>query len=118
MNPPLQIQQIKEYTVVEFRTASLMDPIELERIGKSIYRLVEEEDRRKILLDFERVTFISSQAIGIVMNVRKKLLALPHSKLVLCGVGPRIMEVLKLVGLLKVLTIRPSQHEAINVVAA
>lgn len=110
----LQVQQIKECTVVEFKTPSLMNPMELEQIAKALYHLIEEEDRRKIVLDFEQVKFVSSQAIGIVMNMRKKMATLHHSHLVLCGVGPKLMEVLKLSGLLKLLVIKPSQREAVN----
>jgi len=110
----LQVQQIKECTVVEFKTPSLMNPMELEQIAKALYHLIDEEDRRKIVLDFEQVKFVSSQAIGIVMNTRKKLAALKNAQLVLCGVGPKLSEVLKLSGLLKLLTIKPSQREAVN----
>ena len=92
-----------------------MDPIELENLGIALYRLVDEEDRRRIILDFEVVTFLSSQAIGIVLNMNKKLKALPHSKLVLCGVGPRLMELIKITRLDKILTIKPSQKEALKI---
>jgi len=110
----LQVQQVKDYTVVEFMTPSLMNPMELEQIAKALYHMVDTENRRKIVLDFEQVKFVSSQALGIVMNLRKKLATLKHTHLVLCGVGPKLMEVLKLSGLLKLLTITPSQREALE----
>src|SRR5687768_12093934 len=34
------VQQVEKYTVVEFQTASLMNPTDLERIGAALYRLV------------------------------------------------------------------------------
>lgn len=110
------VQQVEKYTVVEFRNPSLMDPIELETIGRSLYRLVDEEDKRKIILDFEKVQFLSSQAIGIVLTMNKKLTALKTSKLILCGVGPKLMELLKITRLDRLLTIKPSQREALKVV--
>jgi anti-sigma B factor antagonist len=114
-SPHLTIQTVEKFTVVEFRTPSLMDPVQLEEIGKSIYRLVDEEDRRWIVLDFEKVTYLSSQAIGIVLNVNKKLSALKNSKLILCGVGARLMELIKITRLDRILTIKPSQREAVKV---
>jgi anti-anti-sigma regulatory factor len=42
------------------------------------------------------------------------LAALPHSKLLLCGVTPRLMELLRITRLDKVLTIKPTQNEAVN----
>ena len=92
-----------------------MDPVQLEDIGKSLYRLVDEEDQRRIVMDFERVTYLSSQAIGIVLHMNKKLSALKNSKLVLCGVGARLMELIKITRLDKILTIKPSQREAVKV---
>lgn len=116
MDMPLTIQEIEKYTVVQFRTPSLMDPVILERVGEAIYRLVDVEDRRWIILDFEQVEYLSSQAIGIVLTVNKKLAGLKHSSLVLCGVGPKLMELIKITRLDKVLKIKPSQREAVKVV--
>lgn len=109
-------QQVEKYTVVEFKRASLMDPIELEQISQSLYHLVDAEDKRRIILDFEKVQYLSSQAIGIVLTMNKKLAALKNSKLILCGVGARLQELLKITRLDRILTIKPSQQEAIKVV--
>jgi anti-sigma B factor antagonist len=108
------VQQVEKFTVIEFRQPSLMDPMELETIGQSLFRLVDEQDKRKIILDFEKVTYLSSQAIGIVLTMNKKLSALPNSKLILCGVGARLMELIKITRLDRILTIKPTQREAIK----
>jgi anti-sigma B factor antagonist len=115
MSPHFTVQQIEKYTVVEFKTASLMDQIELEKIGKEIYHLVDAEDRRMIILDFEKVQYLSSQAIGIVLTLNKKLTALKNSKFILCGVGPKLLELLKITRLDRILTVKPTQKEAVKV---
>ena len=112
---PFTIQQVEKYTIVEFKNPSLMDPLELEATGQELYKLVDEQDKRKIVLDFEKVQYLSSQAIGIILTMNKKLGTLPNSKLVLCGIGARLMELLKITRLDKLLTIKPSQREAIKV---
>ncbi|HEY7087934.1 MAG TPA: STAS domain-containing protein [Tepidisphaeraceae bacterium] len=113
---PFTVQQVEKFTVIEFRNPSLMDPIELEHIGQSLYRLVDAEDRRRLVLDFEKVQYLSSQAIGIILTLNKKLGALSNSKLVLCGIGPRLQELLKITRLDRLLTIKPSQKEAVKVI--
>jgi anti-sigma B factor antagonist len=118
MNPHFTVQPFDKYSVVEFRTPSLMDPIILEEIGKELYRLVDEEDRRKLVLDFEKVQYLSSQAIGIILTLNKKLAALKYSKLVLCGVGPKLMELLKITRLDRILSVKPTQSEAVKVFEA
>jgi anti-sigma B factor antagonist len=115
MDVPLTITEIEKYTVIEFRTPSLMDPAVLEAIGQAVYRLVDAEDRRLLVLDFERVEYLSSQAIGIVLTLNKKLAKLKHTSLVLCGVGPKLMELIKITRLDKVLKIKASQKEAVKV---
>lgn len=111
---PLLINQVEPWTVVEVRTASLMDPIELERIGQALYHLVDAEDKRLLIIDFAAVQYVSSQAIGIVMTLHKKLAALKHSELILCGVGEKLMQVIKITRLDRVLRLKPTQREAIK----
>lgn len=111
---PFILQPIDSVMIVEFRQASLMDPILLERMAQRLYKLVDEEDRRKIILDFESVTFLSSQAIGSILQLHRKLGALNNGKMVLCGVGTRLQELLRITRLDKVLTIKPTQKEALN----
>jgi anti-sigma B factor antagonist len=115
MSPHFTVQPIEKFTVVEFKTPSLMDPQILEDIGKELYRLVDEEDKRRLILDFEKVQYLSSQAIGIVLTLNKKLAALKNSKFVLCGVGPKLMELLKITRLDRILTVKPTQREAVKV---
>ena len=109
------VQKIEKYTVIEFKTPSLMNPSELEQIATDLYRLVDEEDRRYILLDFEKVKYLSSQAIGIVLTLHKKLSQLKKSSFVLVGVGPSLMQLLKITRLDKVLKIKDSQREGVKV---
>ena len=109
--------QIDKATVIEFRIPSLMDPVQLEMIQAQLFKLVDEEDRRLMILDFSRVEFISSQAIGIVIGLNRRLAKLPHSKLLLCGVSGKLIELLRITRLDRVLTIKPTQKEAINSLA-
>jgi len=115
MSPHFVINTVEKYTIIEFRIVSLMDSLLIEEIGSQLYPLVDEQDKRHIILDFEKVQYLSSQAIGLVLNMHKKLSTLKRSKLILCGVGPKLMELMKITRLDRVLTIKPSQAEAIKV---
>jgi anti-sigma B factor antagonist len=106
------VQKVRDYTVVEFTTPSLMDSRELDEISEELYKLVDEQDRREIVLDFTKVEYVSSQAIGIVMAMHRKLTPLKKSKLILCGLGPKLLELMRITRLDKVLAIKPSQAEA------
>jgi len=111
------LTQIDKATVVEFRIASLMDPVQLESIQQQLFKLVDEQDKRIMILDFSRVEFMSSQAIGIIIGLNKRLATLAHSKLLLCGVNSKLQELLRITRLDKVLKVKPTQKEAINSLA-
>ena len=87
---------------------------ELDQIGAALYRLVEVDGHQFILMDFTKVQYLSSQAIGIVMGMRKKISAIPKAKLVLCSVGPSVQQLLKITGLEKLLTIKPTQKDGLK----
>lgn len=110
---PFILQPIGPVMIVEFRQPSLMDPIVLENTSKKLIALVDEEDRRKMILDFEKVQYLSSQAIGILLTMKKKIDALGNGKLVLCGIGPKLAELLKITRLDKLMVIKATQKEAL-----
>ena len=109
------VRQSGKHTVIEFQTPSLMNPQDLERVGSQLFRMVDEEKRTRVVLDFGKVKYLSSQAIGIILTLNKKLTggAAGGEGLVLCGVGPQLMQLLKVTRLDRILTIKPSQKEAV-----
>lgn len=108
----ITVTQMGSYTMIEFYDRSMMDPIKLQELEKRLFALIDDEDRRQIVLDFTRVQFVASQFIGILIAMNKKLAALPRGRLVLCGVGPRLTELLRITRLDKVLHVRNSREEA------
>ena len=115
MSDIFQRKQAGQYTVIEFVTPSLMDPAVLESTAQSLYKIIDDEDKRKIVMDFEKVQYLSSQAIGIVLAMHKKLNSLADSKLILCAVGPKLMDLIKLTRLDRLLIIKATQKEAVAV---
>ena len=110
------VRQSGKHTVIEFQTPSLMNPQDLERVGSQLFRMVDEEKRTRVVLDFGKVKYLSSQAIGIILTLNKKLTggAAGGEGLVLCGVGPQLMQLLKITRLDRILTIKPTQKEAMQ----
>lgn len=101
-------------TVVEFKTASLMNPAELERLSTALYRLVDEEGSNQILLDFTSVKYLSSQAIGIIITLNKKATQQPGGRLVLCGVNESLLKLLKITRLDRILKIAATREQALE----
>lgn len=108
------LNQVGDTSVVDFQTASLMNPAELERLSTALYRLVDEEKRHRLLLDFTKVKYLSSQAIGIIITLNKKATQHAGGKLTLCGVAPPLMNLLKITRLDRVLKVTSTQAEALQ----
>ncbi|MDB5173027.1 MAG: anti-anti-sigma factor [Phycisphaerales bacterium] len=114
MDPFFSVGKLGEYTLVEFKTASLMNPTELERIAQGLYRLVDEDGAKLVLMDFTPVEYLSSQAIGMVVGLHKKVSQIPGGKLALCGVGPQLLQLLKITRLDRLLKVFKTQKEAVK----
>ena len=108
------INAYKTCVVVEIVTRSLLDTAELGALGADLYRLVDEQDNRRLVLDFGQVEYISSQALGILAQLHKKTAALPGGLLILCNVSPRMLGLLKIVKFDRLITIKATQVEAIR----
>ncbi len=104
MEPFFTERQDGTVTVITFTTESLMNSGELERIGDGLGRAVEAGGPG-LLLDCTRVRYLSSQAIGMLLGLRKKVTQKGGGKLVLRGVGPQLMELLRIASLHRVFTI-------------
>ncbi len=104
-------------TIVTFELASLMKQNELERISIQLSNVIEAGTHR-LVLDFRKVDFISSQAIGMLVATHKKMEQLKTGRLALCGLSDKLLQLLKITRLDKVLVIRGSRGDALAAVSS
>lgn len=83
---------IKDVTIVTFQESSILDTLQIEQIGASLYELVDERNSRKLVLDFTKVQFLSSSALGVLITLRKKSDAI-KGRLILAGLRKEIRKV-------------------------
>jgi anti-anti-sigma factor len=110
------VRHYDKQSLVVFRTPTMMNPTDVEKIRTGLLQLVEEEKRTHLVLDFYRVQFIASSVIGILLTLHKRVAGTPAgtASLILCGVGPKLLELLKLSKLDRLLTIKASRKEALG----
>jgi anti-anti-sigma factor len=116
-DPCFKLADIGIHVIVTFTTEALSNPVELERIGHKLYVLADDiKDRaaegRRLVLDFSKVRYFASQAVGILLTLNKKLGRGPA--LTLCGVGPGLLQLLRITRLDQVLNIVATRHEAVK----
>lgn len=94
----LRLEVADGVTVVSFKDASILDAMVIQRIGRELYKLVEDDQRRKIVLDFSEVRFLSSQALGVLLTLRRKA-DRSGAKIALAAIRPELAKVFKLTNL-------------------
>ncbi len=107
------VTNIRGVTVVVFQSPSILDSMEVETIGKRLYPLVDEQARRKIVLDFSQVRFLSSQVLGVLINLHKKAQKI-NGELIICGLHPELGKVFKITRLDKLLKFAKDEEAALN----
>jgi anti-sigma B factor antagonist len=117
MDALFTIQQVDKASIIQIHAPALMEPKEIQTISDALDELIEKQNKRKIVLNFEKVEYLSSRAINIVLVLKKKLADLPGSQLVVCGVGPRLAELIRITRFDKILNIKPTQDEAVRCMA-
>ena len=109
----LHIQNIGGVTVVNFTDSAILEATVIQAIGDQLYALVDQEDRRKLVLDFDQVRFLSSQALGMLLTLRKKSQAI-KGKVALCALRPELFKVFKISSLDRLFSFYEDEEKALN----
>lgn len=92
VNRRLETVDVGDVTVVRFVDRKILDESNIQQIGNELFRLVEEDQKQKILLNFANVEFLSSGALGKLITLDKKVKA-NSGTLKLSNIRPEIREV-------------------------
>ncbi len=71
------------------------------------------ESKQRVLIDFSRVDYLSSAGMRLLLSATKKIGA-QGGKLVFCGMGEDVMEIIRMAGFDKILAIYPTELEALK----
>lgn len=106
------IEEVGDVTVAKFTDKKILDENNIQMIGNQLFGLVDDDGRRKIVLDFSNVEYLSSAALGKLITMNKKV-GDSGGTLRLCSIRPDIFEVFAITRLNKVFDIRDDQQAAL-----
>ena len=109
----LEVEDIGDVAVVNFVDKKILDEQNIQVIGEQLFSLVDELGRRKVLLNFKNVEFLSSAALGKLITLNRKLQS-AGGKLVLCEIIPQIYEVFEITKLNKLFTIHKDEQSGLQ----
>ena len=108
----LQVSQVGDVTVVRFVDRKILDETNIQELGQELFQLVEEDGRRKLLLNFASVEFLSSAALGKLITLDKKVKAV-GGQLKLSNIRAEIYQVFAITKLNKLLDIKEDEADAL-----
>ena len=109
----LAVQTVQGITLVIFEDASILDPLQVQDIGEKLHQLIADEDRQRMILDFHKVKILSSQMLGVLIGMLKRI----HStkgRIVICGMKPDLYKVFKITNLDKLFSFYESEGHALR----
>lgn len=109
----LVISAVRDVVTVSFRNSSILESTVIEQVGNDLYALVDEQARRKIILDFRMVGFLSSQMLGVLIKFQKKAAAI-KGRVIVCGLRADLMKVFKITRLDQIMEFAPDEGEAMS----
>jgi len=108
----LEINEVGDVTVVRFRDKKIIEDINIQELGQELFRLIEEDGRGKLLLNFSSVDFLSSAALGKLITLDKKSKA-NGGVLKLSNIRPEIFEVFTITKLDRLFDIKDDEADAL-----
>ena len=109
----LLVQTIQGIALVTFEDESILDPLQVQDIGEQLHKLIEEEDRQRLILDFHKVKILSSQMLGVLIGLLKRVRS-DRGRIVICGMKSELHKVFKITNLDKLFNFYDTEGKALS----
>lgn len=109
----LVIHNMRDVTVVNVDETNILDATQVEAIGDQLYDLVDNRDRRKLVIDFSKVRLLSSSALGMLITLNKKSKAI-KGQVILCGLRPDLTKIFTITRLDKMFNFCDNEQAALK----
>jgi anti-sigma B factor antagonist len=108
----IKVTESGKVSVITFNDSKIIDESEIQEFGQELYDLVEREGRKKIVLNFANVEFLSSAALGKLIGFDKRVKQ-HGAELMLSNIRPEIYEVFAITKLTKLFVIKDDEADAL-----
>ena len=109
----LLVQTVQGVALVIFEDESILDPLQVQDIGQQLHKLIEDEDRQRIILDFHKVKILSSQMLGVLIGLLKRIRS-DRGRIVICGMKSELHKVFKITNLDKLFSFYETEGKALR----
>jgi anti-sigma B factor antagonist len=96
---------------IYFLSPRILDEVQLEQLAKDVLTQLDKSTEERVILDFQKVQFMSSSMLGKLVMINKKCKEF-KVKLKLSAIDPEIFKVFKITKLDKLFDIEPDETAA------
>ena len=111
--PIIDVNVQDQITVISFGTSSISCISGVEDVARQLRRLLDETKPNKIVVDFCNVRFFSSQMLGLLVDMWRRLSEYGGIMLI-SGINPQLSRVFKITNLDKIFEFYPDKESAIK----
>lgn len=101
----MEIQYLKDDKVLLFKITEELDHHAVEKLRRKADYEIERYIPRKVIFDFNNVTFMDSAGIGLILG-RYKNISILGGKLEVVNVNEQVIKILNMSGLSKLIEIK------------
>jgi anti-sigma B factor antagonist len=88
----VEVCESQGVTLIRFLDRQLVAGTDLMALWRELFLMIEDEGRNKLVLDFSLVDFLSSEALGGLIALRKRVTA-KNGMLKLCCLCPEVLAI-------------------------
>lgn len=105
-------RQIDDVVCIHFVDSAILDESNIQQLGEELFSLAEKPGI-KMLLNFEKVDYLSSAVLGKLVALHKKVVK-EKGSLKFCCIKDSILEVFKVTKLDKIFDIHAAEQKALE----
>ncbi|WP_073093228.1 STAS domain-containing protein [Thermosyntropha lipolytica] len=107
----VEIKMVRNTLVI--RVNGELDMVMAEKLKKEMEARLDEGEVKNLIVNLEKVTFIDSSGLGVIIAGYKKVMA-ANGRMYIVGAKPNVKRILILSGVSKLIPIYDTEQEVIN----
>lgn len=102
--------------IVQFTTPSIGAGGDIQELSRQLHIIIEQAMPAKLVVDFAMVSFFSSQVLGMLVDIWRRLKDC-GGKVVVSGINPNLTRVFRITNLDKIFEFYPNTDSAVKALA-
>ena len=110
----IEITSDRDAALVTFQVPCLCDTDTITHAGVKLRTYIDAHHPTRMIFDFEKVKFFSSQVLGLILEARSKCLSY-EGRVVISAINPQLHRVFRITNLDRIFEFFPDKQSALQV---